>query len=157
MLGIKIREGAEKDVEEIASLLIRLKRLNGEFDPLLKVRGDALEKAKELARKALKERDDLVLVAEKKGKVVGLINATLMERQFYEPRLEGAIIDFYVLPEFRRTGLGKRIMNEAVKKLKSRGAEIITAEFPSQNRIASSFYEKLGFRAIVSIYAKQRD
>lgn len=157
MLGIKIREGAEKDVEEIASLLIRLKRLNGEFDPLLKVRGDALEKAKDLARKALKERDDLVLVAEKKGKVVGLINATLREREFYEPRLEGAIIDFYVLPEFRRTGLGKRIMNEAVKKLKSRGAEIITAEFPSQNRIASSFYEKLGFRAIVSIYAKQRD
>ncbi len=151
---VKVRQAGAEDVEEVASLIVRLKRLNGEFDPLLKVREDALENAKRYVANVIKEERELLLVGEERGKAVGLVNAVLRERLFYEPKLEGAILDFYILPEYRRTGLGRRMIEEAVKQMKQQGAEIVTAEFPSQNKIASSFYDKLGFRAITSVYAK---
>jgi len=43
--GYKIRLANENDIDNIASLVVRLKKLNEEFDPLLKVREDALKKS----------------------------------------------------------------------------------------------------------------
>jgi len=151
---VKVRRARQEDVEEVASLIVRLKRLNAEFDPLLKVRDDAMENAKRYVASVIREAKELLLVGEERGKVVGVINAVLRERIFYEPKVEGAILDFYILPEYRRDGLGKTMIEEAVKEMRARGAQIVTAEFPSQNKIASSFYDKLGFRAITSVYAK---
>jgi len=152
---VTIRPAVVHDADEIASLILRLKRLNGEFDPLLKVREDALENAKRYVQDVVKEGKQLLLVADEGGKPVGVINAVLRERSFYEPRWEGAILDFYILPEHRRGGLGRKMLEEAIKEMKARGAQIITAEFPAQNKIASSFYDALGFRPITSVYAKQ--
>jgi ribosomal protein S18 acetylase RimI-like enzyme len=46
------------------------------------------------------------------------------------------------------------LFDTVVLKLQKRGAELITAEFPSQNEIARKFYTKLGFRSLIEVYAK---
>jgi ribosomal protein S18 acetylase RimI-like enzyme len=149
-----IRELKKDETEKAAQLIARLKRLNGEFDPLLKTT-DSLEKdALKAVEKAVTNNDSVVLVAVTGAKFVGVVKADIKDRTFYEPRLEGAIVEFYILPEFRRGSLGKDLLSSMTERLKKKGAELITAEFPSQNEIAKRFYTKLGFRSLTNVYAK---
>jgi len=151
---IVIRELKKDEAARAAQLVGRLKRLNGEFDPLLKSTDGLEEEAKRIVERASSNSDSLVLIALAGSKVVGVVKAEIKDRLFYEPRKEGAIDEFYILPEYRRGSLGRDLLSSVTDKLKARGAELITAEFPSQNEIAKRFYTKLGFRSLTNVYAK---
>jgi ribosomal protein S18 acetylase RimI-like enzyme len=148
-----IRDAKEEDVGAAAELIVRMKRLNGEFDPLFKVVEDAQQRAVEYLGESLKSKNGLVLVAVRGGRVVGVLRAEIKDRVFYVPSKEGAITDFYILPEVRRMDVGREIVSKASQKLKEMGAEMIVAEFPAQNAIAVRFYTKRGFRALVDVFA----
>ena len=150
-----IRRASERDLDAIVDLLVRNKRLNEEFDPMLTVNDEIAEVARRYASEAMRDPNSLVLVCEEGGRVVGFLKADVIDRLFYEPRREGVIREFYLLPEFRRRGIGRTMIEKAMEELRSMGAGIITAEFPSQHKIAVSFYENLGFRPIISKYAKE--
>jgi len=153
---VTIREARENDVESLVDLVVRLKRLNSEFDPLFSARNDCAERAREYLISAIRDnKNHLVLVAEDAGKIVGILKADIRERLFYSPTIEGAIVDFYIMPEYRRKDLGRQILDKAIAILRERGAQLITAEFPTQNQIAINFYNKMGFRPLVNIYAKE--
>ncbi len=155
MSSARFREASEQDTEAIAGLIVRLKRLNEEFDSHLKVRQDAHENAITYAKESVGNNKVLLIVAETSGKIVGVLRAELRERLFYDPPMAGTIVDFYILPEHRRHSLGKKMIEEASVRLKKMGAQILIAEFPLQNKIASSFYEKLGFRGTFGYYARE--
>ncbi|MGC8607270.1 MAG: GNAT family N-acetyltransferase [Vulcanisaeta sp.] len=153
---VTLREARESDVETLIDLVVRLKRLNSEFDPLFSARNDCAERAREYLLNAIHDsKGHLILVAEDMGKIVGVLKADIRERLFYSPSIEGAIVDFYVMPEYRRKGLGKMMLEKAIAMLRERGAQLITAEFPTQNQIAINFYNKMGFRSLVSVYARE--
>jgi ribosomal protein S18 acetylase RimI-like enzyme len=151
---IVIRELKKDETAKGAQLVARLKRLNGEFDPLLKTTESLEEEAKKVVEKASSSANSIVLVGLSGTKVVGLVKAEIKDRTFYEPRIEGAIDEFYILPEYRRGSLGRDLLSAITQKLEDKGAELITAEFPSQNEIAKRFYTKLGFRSLTNVYAK---
>jgi ribosomal protein S18 acetylase RimI-like enzyme len=151
---VVIRAIRREDVKSTAELLARLKRLNGEFDPLLKTIAAVETAATKSIDQAMSSDKSVVLVAIEHGKVVGFVKADVTDRIFYEPRKEGAIVEFYILPEFRRGSLGKELLSAVSENLKIKGADLITAEFPSQNEIARRFYTKLGFRSLTNVYAK---
>ncbi|GGP20501.1 N-acyltransferase [Thermocladium modestius] len=154
---ITIREAGEKDMDKMVDLVVRLKRLNEEFDPLFKVSNDAAEQAKKYLEECSSNKDrKLLMIAETdSGDVVGIVVAEIRRRLFYEPSIEGVITDFYVMPEWRRKGVGKQMMDKAIALLKSKGAQLISAEFPAQNQIAVNFYKKYGFRPLTNIYVKE--
>ncbi|PSN84154.1 GNAT family N-acetyltransferase [Candidatus Marsarchaeota G2 archaeon ECH_B_SAG-G16] len=152
---VSIRQAQKSDVEKLAALVVRLKKLNEEFDPLLKVRSDAYEVALKDYDEILTREDYLVLVCEYNSEVVGVLRAHVRERRYYEPRIEGVIEDFYIMPEHRRKRLGREMVKIASEELKKRGAGLIVAEFPFQNKIASDFYQKLGFRAVIGIFGRE--
>ncbi len=155
---IHLRPARASDLPVLVPLLLRLKRLNEEFDPLLKVREDAEEQAKEVLTASLKDPKSILLAAEgvgpDKDKVVGLVHAVLRERPFYTPEIEGVIVDIYLLPLYRRRGVGEYLLKEISAQLKAKGAGVVIAEFPAQNEIASRFYAKRGFRAITGRHAR---
>jgi ribosomal protein S18 acetylase RimI-like enzyme len=157
-MPIHLRAAREADVPALVPLLLRLKRLNEEFDPLLKVREDADEQARILLRSNLADPKSVVLAAEgvgaDKDKVVGVVRAVVRERPFYVPEHEGVILDIYLLPLYRRHGVGEYLLREVSAALKAKGAGVVTAEFPAQNEIASRFYSKRGFRPITAIHAR---
>ena len=149
-----IREARVDDVRGISELLVRLKKLNGEFDPMYKVVSNVIEKVESYTKEDLGSNKDVVLVAEVEQKIVGTIKAVLKDRRFYEPAIQGIIVDLYILPENRRGQLGEDLLNRIVDVLKQKGVEVVTAEFPTQNTLAVNFYQKHGFRALVNTFAK---
>ncbi len=155
---ILLREAIPADVTGLAPLLVRLKRLNEEFDPLLRVRPDVDTRAVEVLKRDLGTAEALVLAVEgtgsDAGKLVGLVRAILRERPFYTPEREGVILDIYLLPIYRRQGVGEYLLEETARRLKSKGAGIVTADFPVRNEIAVRFYAKRGFRPITSLHAR---
>jgi ribosomal protein S18 acetylase RimI-like enzyme len=155
---LHVRVASSADIPALVPLLIRLKRLNEEFDPLLKVRDDVADRAREVFASEIPDPKAVILAAEgvgnDRGKVVGVVRGRVRERVFYAPELEGVILDIYLLPAYRRHGVGEFLLQETVHRLKEKGAQIVTAEFPTQNEIASQFYAKRGFRSITGTHAK---
>ena len=82
--GVRVRPARKDDLPALVGLLVRLKRLNGEFDPLLAVRPDAEEQALRVLSADLSNPNSLLLSAEAtgadEGKVVGVLRATIRER-----------------------------------------------------------------------------
>ena len=155
---IHLRPARDADVPALVPLLLRLKRLNEEFDPLLKVRDDADQQARQILKADIANPKAVVLAAEgvgaDKDKVVGFVRAHVRERPFYAPEHEGVILDIYLLPLYRRRGVGEFVLREVSNALKAKGAGVVTAEFPAQNEIASRFYTKRGFRPITAVQAR---
>ncbi|MEM3312276.1 MAG: GNAT family N-acetyltransferase, partial [Thermoplasmata archaeon] len=88
------------------------------------------------------------------GKIVGIILGEIRDRIFYEPRREIRVRDIYLLPHYRKRGLGKKLFEEIEKSVKGKGVDIITVEFPDENLLAHKFYSSLGLRSLMCIYGK---
>jgi ribosomal protein S18 acetylase RimI-like enzyme len=155
---VHARLATEADLPALTPLIVRLKRLNEEFDPMLKVRSDVEAQAEAILRAEIGNPKALVIAAEGTGpdkdKVIGVVRATIRERTFYMPETEGVILDIYLLPLYRRHGAGQYLVEHTIAQLKERGAGIVTVEFPAQNEIASRFYAKIGFRPITAHHAR---
>ena len=153
--SVIVRELEEKDINLAAELLIRLKKLNGEFDSIFNVSDEVEDDAKKHLRNVISgDGDHVAFVAEKGAKLIGILTMILLRRQYYLPEREARIVDFYIMPEARRSGAGKVLIDRTYKYLRSEKIKLITAEFPSLNPIALSFYKRLGYREIVGIYGK---
>ena len=151
----KIRHATKADILAVTDLIVRIKKLNNEFDPLFAVHEDLQSTAMKYVSETIGVPDKLMLVAEEGGKVVGVCRAEMRHRPFYEPSREGFITEFYIMPEFRRKALGHEILDKASGELKSMGAQIIVGDVPSQNEIAVRFYTKRGFRTLVQHMGKK--
>ncbi|MDA4126992.1 MAG: GNAT family N-acetyltransferase [Thaumarchaeota archaeon] len=151
---IQIHRALKGDASSIADLVVRTKRLNNEFDPLFAVVEDAKSRAEKYIVSTIGSPDKLLLVAADGSKIVGVLRAEMRERIFYDPHVEGLVTDFYILPEYRRKALGNQMIKQASAKLKEMGAQIIVADVPSQNEIATRFYVKRGFRSLNQFFGK---
>ncbi len=154
-----IREARGEDVESVAEMVARLKVLNEELDPNFKVVENLEEEARRYAEEVIGSPDHIVLVAEDRaeGKTVGLIIAEVSDRRFYKPRKKALITDFYVKPLYRRRRLGTLLFEKLVTEARRRGAGIVTAIFPANNKIAEEFYTSHGFRDLQVEKYKQVD
>jgi ribosomal protein S18 acetylase RimI-like enzyme len=150
-----IRHARKEDVDQISDLILRLKKLNEEFDPLYTVRQEAPEIMRRYVSESLDKDDIIMLVADSLGKVVGVIRAEIRSRIFYDPLMTGVITDLYVLPSYRRRGVGEALVSSLIKILRSRGIGLVSAEFPPMNKIAVEFYTNMGFKPLMYVFFKE--
>ncbi len=155
MEEIEIRDLKIEDVKDASNLVMRLKKFNSEHDPLFNVSTDLETNVPKYLQSAIKLETRDVLVAAFKGKIVGVIMGEILERPFYQPRKELRVTEIYLLPEYRKGGLGKKLLNALVDKEKGKGCDMITVEFPTENLLAHKFYTGLGMRSILSIYGRK--
>jgi ribosomal protein S18 acetylase RimI-like enzyme len=90
---------------------------------------------------------DGVFVAEVSGQVVGFICSDSRWISDYAKEEVGAIHELVVLPEYRRMGVARRLMEKALEYLKGRGRSVAELWVGVKNRSAKRFYESLGFQA----------
>jgi ribosomal protein S18 acetylase RimI-like enzyme len=152
-----IGEATPEDLPVFVDYIVRMLKLNAEFDPLLKVDADAEREVLELITKNVGDPKFLLLVARLDNRPAGVLRAEILSRRFYSPKVVGQIDEIYVMPEFRRKEVGSMLLSKADEELRRRGAEMIVVEFPTQNYIASSFYGKEGFRPLKGVQARETD
>lgn len=155
MEEIKIRELKKEDIREASNLVIRLKKFNSEHDPLFNVSAELEKNVTEYLESAIELETRDVLVADSSGKIVGAIMGETLERPFYQPGKELRVTEIYLLPEFRKHGLGKKLIDALIEREKSKGCDMITVEFPTENLLAHQFYKSLEMRGILSVYGKK--
>jgi ribosomal protein S18 acetylase RimI-like enzyme len=81
---------------------------------------------------------DLFLVGEMDGRIVATVMAGFEGHR-------GWINYLAVLPEFRKQGIGRAIMQEAEKQLKELGCPKINLQVRSSNKEVIAFYQSIGF------------
>ncbi|MGD8505236.1 MAG: GNAT family N-acetyltransferase [Candidatus Bathyarchaeota archaeon] len=91
-------------------------------------------------------------IAEWNGEPVGCVNAYVDKRR---EEKKGFIRNFGVAPESRRKGIGKALVEKAIKSLKERGMEQVEA-WTEQDKVAcKSLYESMGFQ-VTRVFSEMR-
>jgi ribosomal protein S18 acetylase RimI-like enzyme len=99
--------------------------------------------------KELKFGRSIFLVAETEGRVVGSIIGTHDGRKGWLNRLA-------VAKEYRRTGLGNRLVKEAERRLNALGLDVIACLIEADNKISMKVFTRLGYEKWDSFYFSKR-
>ncbi|WP_048161811.1 GNAT family N-acetyltransferase [Thermoplasma acidophilum] len=150
--NVSVVPAAQSDLNDILSLLLRLKRFNSEFGCYCIVSEDDPEEIKRYTSSIIDDGKHIILLAKDRGKTVGLILADVLYRIYYSPKYEARIRDIYVLPEYRMRGIGQKLIEELMNVASKRNIGLVTTEFPSDNLVAVNFFSKIGYSQMVSIW-----
>jgi ribosomal protein S18 acetylase RimI-like enzyme len=91
-------------------------------------------------------RDDacVVLIAERSSKVVGILVGSFHADMDWEGKI--AKIDALIVhSDFRKTGIGRRLMLHFIKKTQRKGCKAVTSRINRRNNVAQVFHKALGF------------
>ena len=97
--------------------------------------------------------DELVLVAEQDGVVVGLL-AFRAFLYFHEPGKQGRIIALVVSESVRSSGIGRALVAEAEKFAVECGCKRMEVTTGTQREKAHRFYESMGYQETSKRYLK---
>ena len=123
---IEIRKANEKDIPQIA----RLEEVSFSAPWSEKALSETME-----------SEESVFLVATKDGEVAGYIGS-----YFCHP--EGYITNVAVDPEERRQGIGRRLIEELIKRGEEKKLSFWTLEVRESNVPAISLYDSLGFEKV---------
>ena len=94
----------------------------------------------------LKDNSYIGWLAEHEGKVVGGAGLWLMEfppNWMDEQPLRAYLLNFFVVPEMRRQGLARNLLNLSLEEARSRGVKVVTL---AASKFGRPLYEQYGFK-----------
>lgn len=89
-----------------------------------------------------KENPENKYIAFADGKAVGIVGFLPQARDFVTDNESGEIVALYVLKEYQKQGIGKALMNKALKDISS---DKVTLFVLKGNENALEFYKHMGF------------
>ena len=146
---VRIRRATDADVPALGRLGASLLRLHYGFDPqrFMAPRGDPEEGYAWFLGSQLREDDVVIVVAERKGDVVGYVYAGLEPQSWKELReASGFIHDVVVAEAHRGGGIARALIEAASEWLKSHGAPRVVLWTAEPNHTAQRLFERAGFR-----------
>jgi ribosomal protein S18 acetylase RimI-like enzyme len=143
------------DLDKASRLIHKFWGLNSEFEPTLELDEDYLEEIKKNVKMSITDKRQMVLVARDEQKIVGLIRVEIRDNPYYGKKLIAKIIELYVVPAHRRAGIAAALIDRISERLSGQDMETLTAEFPTQNVLAASFYESNSFTPFITVFAKR--
>jgi GNAT superfamily N-acetyltransferase len=95
----------------------------------------------------LRDRESIVMVAERDDRVVGYVYAAIEPLSWKELRDEcGFIHDLLVADDARKTGIGEELLNAAIDWLRQHKMPRVVLGTAAQNENARRMFERRGFR-----------
>lgn len=101
-------------------------------------------------RHYMQEQGAFTVVAEQDGEISGFLVGGVVSSPTLK-KLVGHIITIDLLPEFRRSGIGTLLMDEAERRILAAGADLVRLEVAVDNEPALAFYQRRGYRMLKTI------
>jgi len=95
-------------------------------------------------KRHIKDKDTMVLIASRDGVIAGFAIMRFGDDQAH-------LFLLAVQPEYRRTGIGRSMMEWLEKSCRTAGIQVIRLEVRASNRVAIRFYRNLGYRILARV------
>lgn len=141
MNTISIRLARERDLVAIVALLAD--------DPLGATResaGASFQAYQEAFQEIEADPNNMVLVAEDAGKVIGCAQVTFIANLSFEGGRRALIEAVRVADDHQGRGLGRALMRHVIAMARERGCKIVQLTSNKQRSDAIKFYERIGFQ-----------
>lgn len=148
--SVTIRKAEASELDEIVKMHLSLQEhLENSNSSIWKYTEDKKRLLKQQYTEHLVDESSLVLVAEGEAKVVGFLLATVSYRTDYVPNIVGSLSSIYVGRNYRRRGIGSRLIGKACRFFSLKKAEHIYVRYVLGNKEGAGFWEHLGFKPIL--------
>jgi ribosomal protein S18 acetylase RimI-like enzyme len=158
--SVAVRPAEPRDLQAIGRLGALLVRLHHAFDPQRFIpatpqteHGDA-----SFLGRQLDEPNVVVLVAERAGDVVGYTYAGVEGYDYMSLRgPAGVLYDIVVDPAHRGHGVGRLLLEAALRALEGQGAPRVVLSTAEQNETAQRLFARAGFRRTMIEMTRELD
>jgi len=161
MDNLTIRRAVSSDVERIVELRLLSQEHSERSNPLVwRITEEGKQLIEQKVETDLADSNVLVLLAEADGEVIGYVRGEVTSRSDHVPRIVGQISLMYVVKQFRRKGVGRRLMKELCSFFDANKVEDLTVRYIIGNKEAEGFWRKLGFEPMImtsSTYPRELD
>ncbi len=154
---VVVRKIQVKDIPEVLLLIQQMYKEHDEAEPGLFIQNILTdEHITNYLNESLISKDYVLLVAEKDGIIMGVIQARVKKTpSFYAEKQIGYLDDLAVHNDFRRQGIGTLLTKHALEYLKSRGIKLVETKIYEFNEASEKLSESLGFKKTFSYYYKK--
>jgi GNAT superfamily N-acetyltransferase len=97
----------------------------------------------------LNPKKAIIFVAEDKGKLIGYIHGSVMNKPKMVLNKIGTLEDWFVDKEYRGTKIGKRLWEKLLAWFRKKGCKRLETNAYTTNKRAINIYHKLGFMDLV--------
>ncbi|HEX4097975.1 MAG TPA: GNAT family N-acetyltransferase [Caulobacteraceae bacterium] len=159
-MTVIIRTAAPADVEALGRLGALLVQVHHDFDRdrFIAPTPQTPSRYGGFLAGQIKRKDAIVLVADEDGAVVGYAYGALEGPDWLTLRgPAGVIYDLMVDPAYRRQGVGRRLLEEAIAALQRLGAPQVMLETAAPNAAAQRLFTSAGFRPTLIEMTRDND
>jgi GNAT superfamily N-acetyltransferase len=147
--GVTVRTAGPGDLQTIIELRLALLREYGDHPMYGRLRSDVETRAAELYRAQLGSPLEAMFLAEKHGRVIGLLRCVdSVSSPLLYPERYCYVSSVYVLPAERRRGVLRALFSAATAWCADRGLEEMRLHNAASSETASQAWEALGFEVV---------
>ena len=107
-------------------------------------------------RDGLLKRRNILITAKVGERIVGYALLTLPRKGTFEVQETfGVVSELYVLPDFRKRGIGKKLLEECLGRIKAEGFKSARISALLGDKDAIQLYKKIGFRVFMHNLTKK--
>lgn len=156
--GLTIRRARGADLDVIQALRLALLRETLVHPLHGRLRADAARVARQLYAEQLRARDEVIFLAERRGRPVGLLRcARSRGLPMLEPREFGYVSSAYVVPAARRRGTLRALLGAAERWCRRRGITELRLHSSAASAVANAAWDALGFTVTEFVRARRLD
>jgi ribosomal protein S18 acetylase RimI-like enzyme len=143
---VNIRKADEDDLLKTAGLWRDFMRYNGEFNDSFRTGRKSTEIFSQEMLEKIKESDCRLAVADIDGELIGFCYSYISQKpRYFKLSKFGFIGDLYVVPEYRRGGIGRALVKDALDFFAGKRIKQIELLVAVKNTGTIKFWESLGF------------
>jgi ribosomal protein S18 acetylase RimI-like enzyme len=152
----EIRRATFDDIHAIQELNLKLfEKEYKEFDPALDLNWTFSQKGIKYFKRKI--RASFVAVAESDNKIVGYICGGKTKEPFIASEKIAEIDDIYVLDEYRKGGIGTKLITLFLEWCQKNGYKQIQVAAYIKNAPAIDLYKRFGFHEYITVLKKTAD
>ncbi len=152
----RIRRADLRDLERVAALWIALGEHHASADPLFALRPDADAEIRRLLAATLRDPDAAIFVCERGGALLGFCTVRIDRAPPIQLEVERAeITDLMVSARERRRGLGRALVERALRWVEGHGVERCEVRVADANTEGQRFWRALGFGDLMDVLQRR--